>query len=64
MKRNRRLPIPQFEFRFAPGTFNLMAESSVDGERIACERAEAEHARHFAEAAQPALIAIQPPGEH
>ena len=57
MKRNRRrLPVPQHEFGFTPGTFNLMQENTLDGERIARERAEAERARHLAEAAQPALF--------
>ena len=43
MKRNkRRLPLPQHEFGFSPDTFNLSAEVSLDGDRIARERAEAE----------------------
>ncbi len=46
MKRNkRRLPLPQHEFGFTPDTFNLFAEVSLDGERIAREQAEAEQAR-------------------
>lgn len=52
MKRNARLPIPQDEFGFTPETFNLILETTVDGERIAHERAEAEQARRIAEAAQ------------
>jgi len=57
MKRNRRrLPIPQHEFGFTPDTFNLITETSVDGERIARDRAEAEHARQLAEAAQAPLF--------
>jgi len=61
MKRNkRRLPIPQHEFGFVPDTFTLMLETTIDGERIARERAEAEHARQLAEAAQPALFAPKP----
>ena len=51
----RRLPIPQYEFAFAAGTFNLMLEVSVDGDRPARERAETEQARLAAEAAQTAL---------
>jgi hypothetical protein len=58
MKRNkRRLPIPQHEFGLTPDTFSLMPETTLDGERIARERAEAERARQLAEAAQPALFA-------
>jgi hypothetical protein len=57
MKRNcRRLPVPQKEFGFAPATFNLMVETVLDGERIARERAEADHARRNAETAQEALF--------
>jgi hypothetical protein len=57
MKRNRRrLPIPQHEFGFTPDTFNLILENGIDGERIARERAEADHARRNAEAAQAAFF--------
>ena len=57
MKRRKyRLPIPQHEFGFTPDTFNLMAESGLDGDRIARERAEADHARRMAEAAQTPLF--------
>ena len=57
MKRNRRrLPVPQHEFGFTPATFNLIVETGIDGERIARERAEADHARHNAETAQEALF--------
>jgi hypothetical protein len=57
MKRNRRrLPIPQHEFGFAPDAFNLVIESGLDGDRLARERAELEHARRLAEAAQTALF--------
>jgi len=57
MKRNRRrLPVPQHEFGFTPATFNLMVETGLDGERITRERAEADHARRNAEAAQAALF--------
>lgn len=60
MKRSkRRLPIPQHEFGFTPDTFNLMQETTLDGERIARERAEAECARQLAETAQPALFAAK-----
>jgi hypothetical protein len=57
MKRNRRrLPAKQREFGFAPETFNLFAEATLDGERMAREQAEADHARELAEAAQAALF--------
>ena len=57
MKRRKyRLPIPQHEFGFAPEAFNLMAETGLDGERLARERAESDRARRIAEAAQPALL--------
>ena len=53
MKRTkRRLPLPQHEFGFTPDTFNLFAEISLDGERIARERAEAERQRRESETAQ------------
>ena len=57
MRRNRRrLPIPQHEFSFTPGTFNLVVENGADGNRIARERAEADRARRAAESAQTALF--------
>lgn len=57
MKRNkRRLPVPQHEFGFSRDAFNLMAETTLDGERITRERGEADHARRMAEAAQAALF--------
>lgn len=57
MKRiKRRLPIPQHEFGFAPDTFNLFAEVSLDGERIIREQAEAAQRRREAEAAQAAFF--------
>ena len=57
MKRNRRsLPIPQHEFGFTPDTFTLFADSTLDGERITRERAEAERAQSAADAAQAALF--------
>ncbi|MBI3852571.1 MAG: hypothetical protein HY298_20125 [Verrucomicrobia bacterium] len=54
--RRRRLPIPQHEFGFAPEAFNLFAESSLDGERITREQAEAEQRRRTADATQAALF--------
>jgi hypothetical protein len=60
MKRNcRRLPIPQREFAFVPNTFALIAETALDGDRLARERDEAEEARRKAEAAQIKLFARQ-----
>jgi hypothetical protein len=57
MKRSkRRLPIPQHEFGFTPDTFNLFAESAVDGDRIAREQTEAQQRRRAAEAAQAAFF--------
>jgi hypothetical protein len=57
MRRNkRRLPVPQHEFGFIPATFNLMPEFGLDGDRIARERAEADHARRNTETAQTALF--------
>ena len=57
MKRRKyRLPIPQHEFGFTPEAFNLMAESGLDGERLARERAESDRARRNAEAAQTPLF--------
>jgi hypothetical protein len=57
MKRTkRRLPLPQYEFGFTPATFNLMIETGLDGDCLARERTEAEHARCFAETAQPVFF--------
>jgi len=57
MKRNRRrLPVPQHEFGFTPDTFNLFAQPTLDGERIAREQAEAAHRRAAAETAQAVLF--------
>ena len=57
MKRNRRrLPVPQHEFGFTPDTFNLIAETGLDGERITRERGEVVHARQLAEAAKAAFF--------
>jgi hypothetical protein len=61
MSRNRkRLPVPQWEFGFTPDTFNLMAESGIDGDRIARERAEAEQARRVADGRQTGLFTASP----
>ncbi len=60
MKRSkRRLPVPQYEFGFTADTFNLIQESTLDGERLAREHAEVDRARHLAEAAQTALFTLQ-----
>jgi len=57
MRRNRRrLPVPQHEFPFTPGTFNLVVENGTDGDRIAREQAEADRASRAAESAQAALF--------
>ena len=57
MKRSkRRLPIPQHEFGFVPGTFTLIQDSGQDGDRLARERDEANRARHAAESAQARLF--------
>ncbi len=56
MKRSRRrLHIPQHEFAFTPQAFNLFQETTLDGERIARERDEADLARRMADNAQAAL---------
>jgi len=55
-RRKHRLPIPQHEFGFAPAAFNLAIETGMDGERITRERAEADHVRRLAEAAQTPLF--------
>ena len=57
MRRNRRpLPIPQHEFGFTADTFTLFSDITLDGERIARERAQAEEARRAADAAQTPLF--------
>ena len=62
MKRHRRrLPVPQHEFGFAPQAFNLFQEMTLDGDRIARERAEMDRARHAAEAAQRRLFSVKLP---
>ena len=47
---------PQYEFGFTPDTFRLFSESTLDGERIARERAAAEEARRLADSAQSPLF--------
>ena len=60
MKRNRRrLPIPQHEFGFVPGTFTLIQDTGQDGDRLARERDQADRARHAAESAQGRLFPCQ-----
>ena len=60
MKRTKRpLPIPQYEFAFAAVAFNLFSEVTLDGERIAREQVEAEHACCQAEAAQGSLLSAR-----
>jgi hypothetical protein len=60
MKRiKHRLPIPQHEFGFAPDTFNLFQQSTLDGDRLARERAQADEARRLANTAQARLFAPQ-----
>ena len=58
MKRRRPLPIPQYEFGFTPDTFRLFSESTLDGERIARERAQAEETRRLADSAQHSLFSL------
>ncbi len=59
MRRPRhRLHIPQHEFGFTAATFNLFQESTLDGERVARELAEAEDARRRARAAQAGLFSL------
>ena len=53
------MPIPQNEFGFTPGTFNLFRECTNDGERIARERQQAERERRFADMAQTPLLQIE-----
>ena len=58
--RKGRLPIPQHEFGFAPEVFNLISESTLDGDRIAREREAFEAARRHANAAQVPMFNPQP----
>jgi len=55
-KNKRRLPIPQHEFGFVPDTFVLFSDSTLDGDRVAREQAEADRARRAAESAQARLF--------
>jgi hypothetical protein len=66
MKRHRRhrQPIPQHEFGFTPDAFNLFPEATLDGDRIARERAETECARQAAAAAQPRLFTVTAAESH
>ena len=50
------MPVPQNEFGFTPGTFNLFRENATDGERVAREREQAERERQLAEITQTALF--------
>jgi hypothetical protein len=59
MKRPKTLPIPQNEFGFTPGTFNLFRECTTDGERVAREREQAARERQLAESAQPVWFQTQ-----
>jgi hypothetical protein len=56
MKRRKPMPVPQNEFGFSPGTFNLFRECTTDGERVARERQQTEQERQLAEIAQTALF--------
>ncbi len=56
----RRLPVPQHEFSFTPQTFNLFTVTTLDGDRISREQAEADRARRAAESAQTALLFTTP----
>ena len=55
--KKRPLPTPQHEFGFVPDTFTLFSESTLDGQRIRREQAEAEEARRLAEDLQEYLLA-------
>ncbi|MEQ2006788.1 MAG: hypothetical protein ABMA26_08315 [Limisphaerales bacterium] len=59
MKHTKALPVPQKEFGFAKDVFNLFHDWTSDGERIERERAEAEHTRQRAVAAQAPLFQIK-----
>jgi hypothetical protein len=60
-KYRRRLPVVQYEFGFAVQTFNLFQQMTLDGERLARDRSEADQARQRAEAAQARLFAKRRP---
>jgi len=59
-RKSRRHHAPQHEFGFSVETFNLFAETAIDGERIARDRDEADRARRQAEAGQTALFSSTP----
>ncbi len=59
MKR-RALKTPPREFAFAADHFNLILESTTDGERIAREQAKAERDREEASRNQSALFTPNP----
>ena len=50
------MPIPQYEFGFAPDSFNLVVETTSDGERLVRERREKEQMLARAQAAQSRLF--------
>ena len=58
--RRRPLKTPPREFAFAADHFNLILDSTTDGERIARERAKAERDRAEAGRNQPALFTPTP----
>ena len=60
----RRLPVPQHEFGFTAATFNLFQETTLDGERVARELAEAEEDRRRARAAQTGLFSLTHQSAH
>jgi hypothetical protein len=59
-RKSRRHIAPQHEFGFSVETFNLFAETAIDGERIAREKGDADRARIQAEAGQAALFPSTP----
>lgn len=56
MKKRKRLPIPQKEFGFTAGTFNLIQEWASDGDRIARECDQTGKDRECANKAQVSLL--------
>jgi hypothetical protein len=59
-RRIKRMPIPQWEFGFARDSFNLIAESGLDGERLSRERQELERSKEAAATAQNTLFVLKP----
>lgn len=59
MKRNRS-SIPQFEFSFSADTFNLFAESTLDGTTLSQLREKQEQDKAEAEKRQEPLPGTQP----